>query len=77
MTKGVYDHGLTPILGRGVAAMYQFGSLPHQVFFFAKLKIIFCPNGKKHRPLLSDFFFAPPKILQHFIYLGIIPKEYL
>jgi len=33
-----------------------------QIFFFAQLKIIFFPNGKKHRPLLSDFFFAPPKI---------------
>jgi len=52
---------------RGVAAMYYFGHLPHQIFFFcptknyffAQLKIIFFPNGEEYRPLLSDFFSSP------------------
>jgi hypothetical protein len=30
-------------------------SAPPNIFYFAQLKIIFCPNGKKYRPILSDF----------------------
>jgi hypothetical protein len=57
MTKGVYDHGLTPILGRGVAAMYQFGRLPHQIFFLLpSSKLFFAQMGKNIDTFLAIFF---------------------
>ncbi len=41
--------------------MSQFWRLPHQKFFFSPTQNDWSPNGKKYRPLLSDFFLPHQK----------------